>query len=80
MSAPPPPIPSTDVLPAAVPDAWSGGETTAVGVAAALSRKLGMPLPWATVREAIDGAIRARLVERTADSGPWPCELAGAQP
>jgi len=30
------------------------------------------------VRDAIDGAIRARLLERTADSGPWPCPLSGA--
>src|SRR5205823_960861 len=38
----------------------------------------GMALPWPVVRDAIDGAIRARLLERTVDSGPWPCPLSGA--
>ncbi len=35
--------------------------------------------PWFTVREAIDGAFRARLLERTIDSGSWPCDYAGAR-
>ncbi|MDP2663589.1 MAG: hypothetical protein Q8R28_22980, partial [Dehalococcoidia bacterium] len=26
----------------------------------------------------IDGAIRARLLERAEDSGPWPCDWSGA--
>jgi hypothetical protein len=77
--APPPPIPSTAILSADLPEAWSGEASTAIAVVAGLSRKAGKPLPWATVREAIDGAFRARLVERCLDSGPWPCDLAGAQ-
>ena len=36
-------------------------------------------MPWATVRNAIDGAIRARLIEATLDSTPWPCDFAAAQ-
>ena len=40
--------------------------------------KAGKPLPWATVRAAIDGACQGRLLERTEDSGPWPCDYAGA--
>jgi hypothetical protein len=45
----------------------------------ALSNKAGKTLPWTSIREAIDGAFRARLLERTLDSGPWPCDYAGAQ-
>lgn len=36
-------------------------------------------MPWATVREAIDGAIKTRLLEKTVDSGSWPCAFGGAQ-
>ena len=68
-----------DVLPPNLPDAWKDGHTTAVGVSVALSHKSGKTLPWATVREAIDGAIRARMLEKAEDSGPWPCDLSGAQ-
>ncbi len=76
---PPPQIPTMDVLPPNLPDAWKDGQTTAVGVSVALSHKSGKTLPWATVREAIDGAIRARMLEKAEDSGPWPCDLSGAQ-
>ena len=37
------------------------------------------PLPWATVRPAIDGACQGRYLERTEDSGPWPCDYPGAR-
>ena len=79
LQPPPPPVPVTAVLPENLPEAWPGAETTALAVAGALSRMGGKPLPWATVREAIDGAIRARLLEKTIDSGPWPCDFSGAQ-
>ncbi|MEW6447215.1 MAG: DUF499 domain-containing protein [Bacillota bacterium] len=79
LQPPPSPIPVTAVLPANLPEAWPGKETTALAVAGALSRKAGKPLPWAVIREAIDGAIKARLLEKTVDSGPWPCAFGGAQ-
>src|SRR5207245_1288566 len=53
--------------------------TTALAIANALSTNAGEMLPWITVREAIDGAFRARFLERTIDSGPWPCDYAGAR-
>lgn len=34
---------------------------------------------WVTVREAIDGALRTRIVERTIDSGPWPSDFGGSK-
>ncbi|MBI4277871.1 MAG: hypothetical protein HY660_05395, partial [Armatimonadetes bacterium] len=79
VQAPPPPIPPTDILPESLPEAWTDGATTVLVISVALSKKVGKSLPWATVREAIDGAFRTRLLERTLDSGPWPCDAGGAQ-
>jgi hypothetical protein len=79
LSGPPSPIPASDVLPGTLPEAWGGEETTAVAIAAALSQKYGRPLPWAAVRDAIDGSIRASYLELTLDSGTWPCPLSAAQ-
>jgi hypothetical protein len=76
---PPKPIPASEVLPASLPEAWSGEITTALEIANALSTKVGKMLPWITVREAIDGAFRSRLLERTVDSSVWPCDYAGAR-
>jgi hypothetical protein len=79
LQSPPPPIPATDLTPANMPEPWTDGTTTALAIAVALSKKAGINLPWATVRDAIDGAIRARLIELALDSAPWPCEFAAAQ-
>ncbi len=78
LQAPPPSFSIADVLPTHLPDAWSNGATTALAISEALSRTAGKQLPWRTVREAIDGAFRSRLLERTLDSGSWPCDYAGA--
>ncbi len=78
LQAPPQPLPVSDILPGKLPEAWGEEVTTALAVSAALSKKAGKTLPWPVVREAIDGAFRARLLERTIDSGGWPCDFAGA--
>jgi hypothetical protein len=78
LQAPPAPLPPSDLLPAQVPAAWSGEATTATALADALSAKAGKPLPWNTVRAALNGAFQTRLLERAVDSGPWPCDRAGA--
>ena len=52
---------------------------TAHAIADALSSKVGKPLPWVTVRAAFDGACQGRLLERTVDSGPWPCDFTEVQ-
>jgi hypothetical protein len=75
---PPEPIDVNRLTPEQMPAAWQGNETTALGLANQLSVAAGKALPWPVVRDAVDGGIRARLLERTADSGPWPCPLSGA--
>jgi hypothetical protein len=79
LQPPPSPISASDVLPANLADAWAGDVTTAHAISEALSAKVARPLPWATVRSAIDAALQGRLLERTVDSGPWPCDYAGTR-
>ena len=62
----------------AVPGAWKEGRTSALALSAALSVQVGAPVPWPVLRRAIDDALGARWLERAPDSGPWPCEAAGA--
>jgi Ni,Fe-hydrogenase III small subunit len=78
LNPPPEDIVPTDILPPGLPDAWAEMETTAAAIATILSQRKGKILPWVTVREALDGAFRARMLERTLDSGPWPCDWPGA--
>ncbi len=78
LQAPPAAIPPMDVLPQRTAEAWTEGVTTGQVLVAVLSKRAGKVLPWTTVREAIEGALRARMVERLPDSGPWPCEYAGS--
>jgi hypothetical protein len=79
LQAPPAPIPASDLTPTNLTEVWSDGSTTALAIAVGLSKKAGINLPWAAVRDAIDGAIRARLIELALDSASWPCEFAAAQ-
>jgi len=76
----PPPLdlPATAVLPQNLQAAWAQELMTAAAIASALSAVQGKQIPWPIVSAAIEGAIRGRPLERTEDSGPWPCEWAGA--
>ncbi len=78
VQGPPAAIPPMDVLPQRTPEAWTGGSTTGQVLAAALSKHAGKVLPWAVVRDAIEGGLRARMIERLPESGPWPCDYAGS--
>ncbi len=79
LHAPPQPVSALEVVEHNLPEAWSNGTTTALAVSTALAKKVGKTLPWVTIREALNGALRARLLERTPASGPWPCDYVGAQ-
>jgi len=75
---PPESIPATGVLKESLPEAWKGDETTAIAIYNSLTNQCGKALPWTLVRSGIDDALRGHYLERTEDSGSWPCELAGA--
>lgn len=79
LQRPPQPIAHTEILPTTLPEAWHDETTTALDIANALSAKVGKVLPWSTVRQTIDAAIRARWLETTPDSGSWPCDFASAR-
>ena len=51
----------------------------ALAIITALSNQRGETLPWSTVRDAIDAGLQTRWFEKDPDSGPWPCDLNGAQ-
>ncbi len=76
---PPEPIATVDLLPDNLQGAWSANNTTALGIATALSKKVGKTLPWVTVKEAINSGLKARFLELSEDSTFWPCEFTGAQ-
>jgi hypothetical protein len=61
-----------------VPVAWKDGKATVAGILAQLSVQRGKPVPWYQVQQAVDGAIRARLVELDTNSSPWPCDPSAA--
>ena len=77
--APPQPVSVMSLLPANLADAWREEVTTALALSLTLSKKQGKPLPWSVVSKAIAGALSAHYLARTIDSGPWPCDYAGAQ-
>ena len=65
---------------------WADGEARRhsalrrLGYFGSYARSLGgRPLPWKTVRDALDAAFGSGLLERTPDSGPWPCDCGGAK-
>jgi hypothetical protein len=78
LNPPPAEVPATALLPQNLRAAWSQPITTATAIASALSAAVGKPLPWSVIATAIDGAMRGRLLERTEDSGVWPCEWPAA--
>ncbi len=79
IQSPPEAISPMAIVPDVLTDAWSNGTATALSISVALSKKAGKPLPWAPVRDAIDGAIRTRILERTEDSGAWPTDYSNSK-
>lgn len=73
IQGPPEAVLATQLLPANLPDAWKGEESTALAMAVALSQKRGRTLPWGTVKQGIDGALRARFLELPESFPLWPC-------
>ena len=78
LRAPPSPVAPASILPETLPAAWRNEETTALSIATALSQLAGMTLPWRTVRDVIDGALRTRFIVLSDDSESWPCDYPAA--
>jgi len=75
---PPEPLVAAAILQANVPAAWKDGKASVAGILAQLTVQRGKPVPWYQVAQAVDGALRARLVEWDADSAGWPCDPSAA--
>jgi hypothetical protein len=67
-----------ELLPASIGYAWQSDAATVEAVAAALSQKTGMTLPWKTIKDAVDDALRLRFVSIDPLSPAWPCSPAEA--
>ena len=71
---PPEPIKTLDIIPPNLQEAWKDGQASAYSISLFLSKKHRVNLPWKTVREAIEGAVRVRFIEVLPSSTPWPCD------
>jgi hypothetical protein len=75
---PPEPVRGPDLTAQALPEGWQDRETTANALAGALAARRGYRVPWVLLQEGVGEALRLRLFERAAGSGPWPCSPAAA--
>ncbi len=78
LARPPEPISPLDLLPERLPQAWQDGHTDAFSIGVGCSKRAGRTLPWITVRDALDAAFRAHLIERTETSASWPSDYSRA--
>jgi len=78
LRAPPQLMAPASILSETLPDAWKGGEATALSIATHLSQKAGRNLPWKTIRDVIDAALRSRFIALAQDSSVWPCDYPSA--
>ena len=75
---PPEPIVAAAILEGNIPAAWKDSKATVAGMLSQLSSQRGKPVPWYQLQQAVDGALRARLVELDANSASWPCDHSAA--
>lgn len=74
---PPPPVVPAELLDANIPAAWQHGEANGAGILAQISAMRGMPIPWRLISDAVEAALRARILELASEPATWPC-LAGS--
>jgi len=75
---PPEPIVAAAILEGNIPAAWKDGKASVAGMLSQLSSQRGKPVPWYLLQQAVDGALRARLVELDTNSASWPCDPSAA--
>jgi len=78
LKLPPEPLKAADVLAEGLPEVWAEGAPSGAELLAAISKKAGKTMPWGLVKGALEEAFSKGLIERTPDSGPWPCDSPGA--
>ena len=69
---PPAEIPPADLLPEALPGAWSDGSTSARAIYDALQADRDVKLPWTLIANAVSDAIKARVLEPDGAIIAWP--------
>jgi len=75
---PPDPIVAAAILEGNIPAAWKDSKATVAGMLSQLSLQRGQPVPWYLLQQAVDGALRARLIELETNSASWPCDPSAA--
>ncbi len=74
LRTPPEPIDVSSLTPEAMPDAWTGDVTTALGIAQAAAAQRGVAaLPWKLVATAITSAISHGFLRPLPGGVVWPC-------
>lgn len=72
---PPPAVRGAELAPAALPEAWSEGATTAALLWDRLSERRGHRVPWVLFRGALTEALAGRALELAPGSDPWPAAV-----
>ena len=67
---PPEPIAPQDLVEAALPGAWTDGNTNGIALAQALSQNRGTTLPWGLIRDAIKASTASRWLRLVTGSAP----------
>lgn len=79
LCVPPTPIPPAAILQENLPGVWRDGTASVLSIMTAMSIKAKKPLPWKTIRDVVDNALRARFLLLSPGSHDWPCDQATAQ-
>ena len=58
--------------------AWHENMSNIKAIADVLSQQKGVPLPWVTIKKAVNAAISARCIEIEPAGGKWPCDYGSA--
>lgn len=73
----PAPLASADLLPQALPEAWTTDEATLAKLTQALRAKRGYALPWSLLVRAVEQALHLGVLAVAA--GAWPCSPAAPE-
>lgn len=75
---PPADISGFSLAPEHMPAAWHENMSNIKAIADVLSQQKGVPLPWVTIKKAVNAAISARCIEIDPAGGKWPCDYSSA--